>query len=116
MEFSKKTKLNILQSEKEIKEGKTISLSDIKKSWKVEMYSIEFTQTAEKQFYKLEKNTQKRIINVLERIKIRPFHFVKRKQNTPYFILRVEEYRVLLNIKKDKIFVIEVGYRKNIYD
>ena len=34
------------------------------------MYSIEFTQTAEKQFDKLSKDIQLRIIRVFERIKI----------------------------------------------
>ena len=82
------------------------------------MYSVEFSQTVEKQLYKLEKNTQQRIINVLERIKIRPFHFIKRKQGTPYFILRVGNYRAILDIRSEKmmIFVLEVGHRKNIYD
>jgi len=82
------------------------------------MYSVEFSQTAEKQLYKLEKNIQQRIISVLERIIIRPFHFVKRKQGTPYFILRVGEYRVILDLRQEKeiIFVIELGHRKNIYE
>ena len=82
------------------------------------MYNIEFSQTTEKQFYKLEKNIQERIISVLERIQIRPFHFVKRKQGTPYFIMRVGEYRAILDIRQDKkiIFVIEAGHRKNIYN
>ena len=82
------------------------------------MYSVEFSHTAEKQLYKLEKNIQQRIISVLERITIRPFHFIKRKQGTPYFILRVGEYRVILDIRREKesIFVIELGHRKNIYE
>ena len=82
------------------------------------MYSIEFSQTAEKQFYKLENNTKDRIINVLERIRIRPYHFIKRKEGTPYFIARVGEYRIILDIRNEilKIYVIEIGHRKNIYD
>ena len=82
------------------------------------MYSVEFSQTAEKQFLKLEKGIQDRIINVLERIRTRPFHFVKRKQGTPYFILRIGDYRAILDIqeKEFKIFVLEVGHRKNIYE
>lgn len=81
------------------------------------MYSIDFTKTAEKQFDKLSKDLQIRIISVLERIKIRPFHFVKRKEGSPYFIMRVGDYRVILDIKtvKNIIYVIEVGNRKNIY-
>ena len=82
------------------------------------MYSVEFSKTAEKSFLKLDKITQERIISVLERIKIRPFHFIKRKQGTPYFILRIGEYRAVLDLKQDKeiIFVMDAGHRKNIYD
>jgi len=82
------------------------------------MYSVEFSQTAENQLYKLEKNIQKRIIEVLERIKIRPFHFVKRKQGTNYFILRIGNYRAILDINREKliIFILELGHRKNIYE
>jgi mRNA interferase RelE/StbE len=81
------------------------------------MYSIEFTQTAEKQFDKLPKEIQIRIIRVLERIKIRPFHFIKRKEGTPYFIMRVGDYRAILDIKIENslIYIIDVGHRKNIY-
>ncbi len=82
------------------------------------MYYVEFTKTAEKQFDKLPNDIQIRILSVLERIKIRPFHFVKRKEGSPYFIMRVGEYRAVLDIQTDKnyIYVIEVGHRKNIYD
>ncbi len=82
------------------------------------MYKVEFSQTAEKQLYKLERKIQERVISVLERIRIRPFHFVKRKQETPYFILRVGDYRVILDIRQDKntIFVVELGHRKKIYE
>ncbi len=82
------------------------------------MYSVEFSHTAENQFYKLTDDIQERIINVFERIKIRPYHFVKRKEGTPFFIARIGEYRAVLDIRNEqlKIFVIEVGHRKNIYD
>jgi len=81
------------------------------------MYSISFSETSEKQLYKLEHIVQKRVINVLERIQIRPFHFIKRKEGTKYYILRIGEYRAILDVNKEKmiIFVIEVGHRKNIY-
>jgi len=82
------------------------------------MYSIEFSQLAEKQLYKLEKGIQLRVLNVLERIRLRPFHFIKKKRGTPYFILRIGEHRVILDIHPEKfiIFVTELGHRKNIYD
>ncbi|MFA5020193.1 MAG: type II toxin-antitoxin system RelE/ParE family toxin [Candidatus Pacearchaeota archaeon] len=82
------------------------------------MYSVEFSETAEKQFNKLEKNVQFRIVNVMERIKIRPYHFIKRKEGTNYFIARIGEHRAILSIDDIRkiIFVIEVGHRKKIYD
>jgi len=81
------------------------------------MYSIEFSETAKKQLDKLDIQLRKRIIQSLERIKIRPYHFIKRKEGTPYFIFRVGNYRLILRIENNKllIFVLEVEHRKNIY-
>ena len=82
------------------------------------MYSVEFSETAERQFNKLEKNIQFRVVNVMGRIRIRPYHFIKRKEGTNYFIARIGEHRAILSIDDVRkiIFVIEVGHRKNIYD
>ena len=81
------------------------------------MYEIEFSETAEKQLYKLEKQVQLRIVSNLDRIRVRPYPFVKKLVGSPYFRLRVGDYRVILDIKEDKllIFVIEVGHRREIY-
>ncbi len=81
------------------------------------MYNIEFSETAEKQIYKLDKGIQLRIISILERIKIRPYHFVKKLVGSPYLRLRVGDYRLILDIKESRliIFVIEVGHRRDVY-
>ena len=81
------------------------------------MYKIEFSKQAEAQFDKLSSDLRNRIFNVLDRIKLRPHHFVKRLVGCPYFSLRVGEYRLILDIQQDKliIFVLELGHRKNIY-
>jgi len=83
------------------------------------MYSVSFDKKAENQLKKLDKSTQERILNVLDRIKIRPFSYdLKKLQGTNYYRARVGEYRIILDIHQDKliIIVIEVGHRKNIYD
>ena len=82
------------------------------------MYEIEFSKTAEKQLYKLGNEIQSRIISTLERIRIRPYSHVMRLVGSQYFRLRAGDYRIILDIKDDKliIFVIELGHRKNIYD
>lgn len=82
------------------------------------MYEILFSDTAMKKLKKLEKKQQIRIINALERIRIRPEHFVKRLVGCPYYRLRVGDYRVILDIKKDKliILVVTMGNRDKIYN
>ena len=82
------------------------------------MYSIEFSVTAEKQLYKLNTDIQGRVISTLERIRRTPYSHVRRLVGMPYFRLRVGDYRVILDIREDKllIFVIELAHRKNIYD
>ena len=80
-------------------------------------YEIIFTDTSRKQFKKLEKDIQERIIKALERIRIRPEAHVKKLVGDPGYRLRVGEYRVIIDIKKEKliILVIKIGQRKNIY-
>lgn len=81
------------------------------------VYVLIFSDTFRRQFSKLEKILQQRIISALERIRIRPEAFVKKLVGEPYYRLRVGNYRVILDIQKDKmiIFVVEIGHRKNIY-
>jgi len=82
------------------------------------MYEILFHKNAQKQLEKLPRDIQIRIISVLDRIKISPHSHIKKLVNTPYFRLRVGDYRVILDIQAEKliIFVVEMGHRKNIYD
>ncbi len=81
------------------------------------MYEIIIMPRAEKQLSKLDMLLQKRILNTLERIRIRPYYFVKKIVGTSYFRLRVGTYRLILDIKENKllILVLELGHRKNIY-
>jgi mRNA interferase RelE/StbE len=81
------------------------------------MFDIEFSKSAVKQLLKLEKDIQHRIVSTLDRIRVRPYPHVKKLVGNPYFRLRVGEYRVILDIQKNKliIFVVEMGHRKNIY-
>jgi mRNA interferase RelE/StbE len=80
-------------------------------------YEITFTDTSRKQFRKLEKDVQERIIKALKRIRIRPESFVKKLVGDPGYRLRVGDYRVILDIYKSEliILVIKIGHRKNIY-
>ena len=81
------------------------------------MYKLMFREDADKQFLKLEKELQKRIIKTLEKIRFRPFSFVERLVGLPYYKIKVGKYRILLNVKpqEEVLFIMRVGHRKNIY-
>ena len=82
------------------------------------MYEIIVSDKAKKQLSKLPQDIRDRIGIALERIRIRPQHFVLRLVGSPYYRLRVGNYRVILDIINEKlvIMIIEIGHRKNIYD
>ncbi len=81
------------------------------------MYSIEYSKKSYNQLDKLSKNLQKRILTKLERIRIRPHHFVEKIVGDSGYKLRVGDYRLILDIYENDliILVIKLGHRKNIY-
>ena len=81
------------------------------------MYAILFSLSAKKQLQKFDKKTQKHIISVLERIRIRPERFLKKLVGDPGYRLRIGDYRVIMDIDKGNllILVIKIGHRKSIY-
>ena len=81
------------------------------------MYELSYSKRVLNQLKKLDSSNKSRIINSLERIRIRPHHFVKRIVGTKYFRLRVGDYRIILDIINNNlmIHVLEAGNRKNIY-
>lgn len=81
------------------------------------MYEIIFSQKAKKQLFKLEKNIQKRIISVLERIRIRPEAYITKLVGDPGYKLRVGDYRIIIDIDNNNliILVIKIGHRRDIY-
>ena len=81
------------------------------------MFNFLYTEQALKQLEKLEKPLKDRILKTLERIRVRPTAHVKKLVSSPYFKLRIGDYRVILDIKNYEmiILVIEVGHRRNVY-
>lgn len=47
-----------------------------------------------------------------------PDHFLTRLSGSPYYRLRVGDYRVIVDWRKDddELFVREIGHRRNVYD
>jgi len=80
------------------------------------LYKIIFSQKAKKQLFKLEKNIQERIITALERIRIRPEAYITKLVGDSGFKLRIDNYRVIMDINNNDllILVIKVDHRKYI--
>ena len=81
------------------------------------MYTIIISDSALKQLGKLEKSIQERILNALERIRVRPESFITKLVGEQGYKFRVGDYRVILDIEKYKliILILKVGHRKSIY-
>ncbi len=80
-------------------------------------FDIFFTKESKKFLKKLNKEDKIRIISTLERCRVRPYSYVKKIVSSPYFRLRVGDYRVIVDIKAGEllILVIEIGHRRNVY-
>lgn len=78
------------------------------------VYDIIYAEKAKKQLVKLDKFLQERIINSLERCRIRPYSYVKKLVGNPYFRLRIGEMRIIMDIKDNKlhILILEINHRK----
>ncbi len=81
------------------------------------MYEILVTEQAKKQLEKLDARTRNHIAAVIERMRIRPFAYVKAIVGSPYYRVRAGDYRAILDIRQSQlvILVLEVGHRKTIY-
>jgi mRNA interferase RelE/StbE len=81
------------------------------------MFRIELTETAKKFLKKIDKKEKELILNKIYSIRDNPFRFLKRLQGEKLWRLRIGDYRSVVDvlISLNKIVVVRIGYRKNIY-
>jgi len=82
------------------------------------MYSIQIEKNAENFLKKLNKEDSGVILNKIYSIRENPFRYLKRLQSEKLWRLRIGDYRAIVDviISMNKIIVIRIGHRKNIYD
>ena len=82
------------------------------------MYSIQIEKNAEDFLKKLQKKDAEIILKKIYSIKENPFRFLKRLQGEKLWRLRIGDYRAIVDviISMNKIIVLRIGNRKNIYD
>lgn len=81
---------------------------------------VEYSQQAVEQLDELEREIAERIVSKLDDVVWKPDHYLKRLSDSPYYRLRVGDYRVIIDWQRDEdpdvLFVRDVGHRSNIYD
>ncbi|MDY6765387.1 MAG: type II toxin-antitoxin system RelE/ParE family toxin [Halobacteria archaeon] len=65
-----------------------------------------------------EKELRERIVRKLDDVEDFPEHYLKRLSGSPYYRLRVGDYRVIIDWKKDEgeLFVRKIDHRDSVYD
>ncbi len=85
------------------------------------MADVFLTDRGRERLEELEPETQDRVKRKLREIRDWPDHFLKRLKGRDDYVLRVGEYRVLIDWRKegedgDALYVKSVGHRRNFYD
>ena len=82
------------------------------------MYLIQIEKNAEEFLKKLNKKDAELILRKIYSIRENPFRFLKRLQGDKLWRLRIGDYRAIVDIiiSANKIIVLRIGHRKNVYD
>lgn len=77
------------------------------------MAEIEVSERAADWLRDAQPDVQERILNKLHDIEDFPEHYLKRLSGSPYYRLRVGDYRVIIDWQRDEdmLFVREIGHR-----
>jgi len=82
------------------------------------MFQIEVTETAKDFLRKLQKKDAELILNKIYSIRENPYRYLKRLQGEKLWRLRIADYRAIVDVivSMNKIIVLRIGHRKNVYD
>ena len=82
------------------------------------MYSVQIEENAEKFLKKLNKKDAEMILIKIYGLRENPFRFLKRLQGEKLWRLRIADYRAIIDVvvSANKIIVVRIGHRKNVYD
>lgn len=80
------------------------------------MWKVDWSKKSFRQLKKLDKPIAQKIFDRVEDIKNDPYAATKRLVNSPYFRLRVGNYRVILDIQRGTtIYVVQIDLRRDDY-
>ena len=81
------------------------------------MYEIILAKNVEKYLDKLNSKDRERILNSLEKLRIRPSAYLVRLVGEKTYKFRVGNYRLIIDLNNNEliVLVVNIGHRKNIY-
>jgi len=81
------------------------------------MYFVELSKSAKRFLKKIQKRNSEIILKRIYSLRENPFRFLKRLRGQKLWRLRVLKYRAIVDVvvSGNKIIVLKIGYRKNIY-
>ena len=82
------------------------------------VYEVRWLDEGKKDLRNLERDIIIRIIKKVELIKENPAAYIKKLVGKDEWSLRIGDYRALIHLdnKNERIYVLKIGHRKNIYD
>ena len=82
------------------------------------MYSIQIERNVEKFLKKLQKKEVEIILKKIYSIREDPYRFLKRLKGGKLWRLRIADYRAIVDVvvSMNKIIVLRIGHRKNVYE
>lgn len=84
------------------------------------MYRVEYLEGARKDLKRLDPSWRKRILLEIEKLAQNPLvkSNVKKLVNSPYYRLRVGDYRIVYDLQRDRlvVLVIHIRKREEVYD
>lgn len=82
------------------------------------MYSIQIEDVIERFLKKLPKKDGEMILKKIYSIRENPFRFLKQLQGQKLWRLRIRDYRAIVDVlvSGNKIVVLRIGHRKNVYN
>ena len=81
-------------------------------------FDILWSDSAARQLRKLDRTVARRIFDRVGELREDPTRHVSKLVNSPYYRLRVGDYRVILDVRRNvlRILVLKVGHRESIYE
>lgn len=81
-------------------------------------YAVEITRRAQKDIKKLDRQVQRRVLDAIDTLRREPRpRGVKPLKESPFYRVRVGDYRIIYNVEEDRllVLVIRVRHRREAY-